>query len=404
MSRLEDCLNVRDFEEAARRRLPGPLYHYIAGGADDEITQRANTAAFDRYELVPRYLRDVRKVDMSRTLLGRRLTWPLILAPTGMSRMFHPDGEIGVAVEAARSGIAYSLSTMATTAIEDLATATEGAKIFQLYLLKDDGLNIELIDRCRAAGYDALCLTVDTIWAGRRERDLRTGFTVPPRPNLRSLLSIAAHPGWCLRYLFSGRISLPNVPSAKGGDLSTLAGYFAANMEQYISWDRVQRLIQYWQGPFAIKGLQSIEDMRVAASVGCSAIVLSNHGGRQLDGAPATIDLVADVADAVGDRVEIILDGGIRRGTHVVKALAMGAHGCMIGRPYVYALAAFGRNGVARALRLLKDEVERTLALLGCARLEDLDRSHIRAAGRLPRFLSEPPAAVPVPRLQRSQS
>jgi L-lactate dehydrogenase (cytochrome) len=400
MHGLADCYNTADFEKAARRRLPRPLFHYIVGAADDEVTKRANTAAFDRYELVPRYLRDVRTIDMRRTVLGRELSWPLILAPTGMTRMFHPAGECAVAQEAARQGIGYSLSTMASTSLEDVAAACSGPKIFQLYLLNDDGLNMELIDRCAAAGFDALCLTVDTIWAGNRERDLRTGLTVPPRLNAHSLLSFLARPRWCVSYLAGGKFSLPNIPASGAADLATLAAYFAAQMERHISWERVERLIRHWGRPFAIKGLQSTEDLRIAANIGCTAVVLSNHGGRQLDGASATVDLVANMVDTVGERVEIILDGGVRRGTHIVKALAMGARACMMGRPYLYGLAAFGQQGVARVLQLLREETERTLALLGCSTVDEAGREHLRVAGELPDFLCQSRPAEPALQLK----
>lgn len=392
MSRLEDCFNLHDFVEAARLRLPRPLFHYIDGGADDERTKRANAEAFDHYSLVPRYLRDIRNLDMRRTVFGCALEWPLLLSPTGMTRVFHPAGEIAVAREAARAGVAYSLSTMATTSIEAITQVSSGPKIYQLYLLNDDALNFQMIDRCRAAGFDAICLTVDTVVAGNRERDLRHGLTVPPRLGRRNLLAFAQRPAWCLGYLAGGGISLPNVPAGDGGNLGTLAAFFAAKMEQNITWARVERLMQHWGKPFVIKGLQSVEDARNAAAAGVSGIIVSNHGGRQLDGGAATIDLIANIVDAVGDQLEVVLDGGIRRGSHIVKALAMGARACMIGRPYLYGLSAFGQPGVQRVLELLRQETARTLGLLGCGNLDELNRQHIVAASRLPEFLT---AAAP---------
>jgi L-lactate dehydrogenase (cytochrome) len=388
---LHDCHNAYHFEAAARARLPKPLFDYIAGGSDDESTRRANVAAFDRYTLVPNYMRDIRTVDMRRSVLGCDLEWPLILAPTGMSRMFHPDGERGVAIEAARSGCGYALSTMASDSIENIAEASGGPKIYQLYLLADDSLNFAAIDRCKAAGYDAVCLTVDTIVAGNRERDLRSGLTIPPRFTLNSLLQFAARPGWCLDYVLGGRFSMPNIapPGSAATDIATLAGFFAEKMERHIGWDRVERLIAYWGGPFAIKGLQAPSDVVRAADAGVTAVIISNHGGRQLDGAAATIDLVADIVDAAEDRIEVILDGGVRRGTHVVKALAMGARAVMTGRPYVYALAAHGQPGVARLLDLLRRETERALALLGCASIDQLGRHHLRRVTQLPAFMTE---------------
>jgi L-lactate dehydrogenase (cytochrome) len=398
MARTGDCYNIGDFEVQARKRLPTPLYHYIAGGADDELTTGANVRAFDRYELVPNYLRDIRAIDMRRRVLGCDLAWPLILAPTGMTRLFHRDGEAGVAREAARSGVGYTLSTMATTSIEAIAALPGGPRLFQLYLLNDEALNFEMIDRCKAAGYDALCLTVDTVVAGNRERDLRTGLTIPPRLDLAGMVQFAMRPRWCIDYICGARIDLPNIPGG-GGNLSTLAAYFASHMEQNITWANVERLIAYWGKPFAIKGLQSPRDARLALSAGASAVILSNHGGRQLDGTPPTIDLLADMVDAVGDRMEVILDGGIRRGAHIARALAIGARACMTGRPYLYGLASHGAPGVARVLALLRGELERTLGLLGCAHVDELDRGHVRSAGAWPDFLQTYAQSVATPPL-----
>jgi len=388
VSRLEECFNVQDFVAAARSRLPAPLFHYMEGGAEDELTLRANSGAFARYDLVPHYLHDIRKVDMRRTVFGCPLEWPLLLSPTGLTRVFHPAGELAVAEEAARAGIGYCLSTMATTSIEAVSQRCTGPKIYQLYLLNDDGLNLHMIDRCKAAGFDAICLTVDTIVAGNRERDLRHGLTVPPRLNSKNFWSFAQRPRWCLDYLAGGGFSLPNVPTPDGGDLGTLAAFFAAKMEQNITWARIERLMKHWGKPFVIKGLQSIANARDAVAAGVSGIIVSNHGGRQLDGTAATVDLIADIVDAVGDQLEVVLDGGVRRGSHIVKALAMGARACMVGRPYLYGLAGFGQPGVQRVLSLLRQETARTLALLGCANLDEISRQHITVAGKLPQFLT----------------
>lgn len=387
MARAGNCYNFADFQRCARDRLPAPLYHYIEGGADDELTMKANSAAFARYDLVPSYLRDIRTIDMRRTVLGCELEWPLILAPTGMTRLFHRDGEAGVAREAARSGVGYSLSTMATASIEEIASVSGGPKIFQLYLLNDEALNFEIIDRARAANFDALCLTVDTIVAGNRERDLRMGLTIPPALSLRGLVEFALRPRWCWNYLTGAAFSLPNVGGDSGGDLSTLAAYFAARMERNITWKAVERIAAHWGKPFALKGIQSIADARIAGSAGATAIILSNHGGRQLDGGAATLDLLPDMADAVGDRLEVILDGGVRRGSHIVKALAMGARAAMTGRPYLYALASGGAPAVERFLHLLRAETERTLGLIGCAQVDDVGRDHIRRSTETPSFL-----------------
>lgn len=393
MPSLDRCHNAYDFERASRRRLPRPLFDYIAGGADDESTLAENAAAFERYRLVPDVLRDVRQLHTARTVMGCDLALPVILAPTGMSRMFHPDGEIAVSREASSAGMGYALSTMASASIEEVAAGSPGPKIYQLYLLNDDGLNRASIDRAKAAGYRAICLTVDTIAAGNRERDLRSGLTVPPRLNVRSLVDFALRPRWCLAYLRAGRFTLPNVSGGEGqgeAALSTLTEFFAAKMERFISWDRVARLAEHWGGPFALKGVQSAADVALAIDHGVSAAIVSNHGGRQLDGAAAPLDLLPDLADAFGDRIELIVDGGVRRGSHVLKALAMGAAAVQIGRPYVHALAAFGRPGVTRLLAMLRAEIERDMALLGCASIDQLGRGHVRRADALPRFLDAP--------------
>lgn len=384
-------LNLEDYRQKARRYLPAPLFHYIEGGADDEYTLGKNTDAYRRYDFSPNYLRDMRAIDTGTTLFGRKLSFPLLLAPTGMTRLFHPGGELAVARAADAAGVGYSLSTMATTSLEDIAARVAGLKVFQLYLLTDDGLNLETIDRCKAAGYDALCLTVDTVVPGSRERDARTGMTVPPKLSLRSLVDFSLRPLWCLDYFLGEKFDLPNCRGrdSGGADLSSLAVLFASIMDRNITWERAEKLIQYWGKPFAIKGILSVEDARRAADIGATAIVISNHGGRQLDGAPATIDVVAEIADAVGDRVEIIVDGGIRRGSQIVKALAMGARACMVGRPYLYGLASGGEQGVARVLDTLRRETERTMGLIGCASVQEIGRKHLRAAEALPAFLNQ---------------
>jgi L-lactate dehydrogenase (cytochrome) len=397
MAKLRDCYNVEDFRAAALKRLPRPLFDYVEGGADDESTMAANTAAFDRYTLTPEVMRDIRTIDTKRKVLGCDLDWPVILAPTGMSRMFHPDGERGVAAAAADAGVAYSLSTMGSESIETIGRGSAGPKIYQLYLLADDALNFASIDRARAAGFTALCLTVDTMVPGNRERDLRSGLTIPPRLGLAGLTPFAARPRWCRDYLLGGRFSLPNVAGESDGkaDISTLAAFFATRMERHISWDRVSRIARHWAGPFAIKGIQAAGDALTAIEAGATAVIVSNHGGRQLDGGAATFSLIGDIVDAVGTRGEVILDGGVRRGTHVVKAIAMGARAVTIGRPYVFALSAFGRAGVSRMLDLLREEFVRDMALVGCASVDGLSRRHLRPVDQWPAYLSQPAGEEP---------
>ena len=381
MPALARCHNIEDLRRRARRKLPAPLFHYIDGGADDETTLRNNTAAFDRYRLIPRVLQDVTHTDLRTRVLGCELDMPLLLAPTGMSRFFHHRGELAVASAAARFGTLYSLSTVATTAIEDVANAHAGPKLFQLYVLRDPGINDELIDRCAAAGFHALCLTVDTVVQGNRERDLRTGMTVPPALTAKSFAGFFARPQWCYRFLSSPRLQMANVAHriAEGSaQVSSLASYINGQFERGLNWRAAERIRARWRGPFAIKGILSVEDARRAADIGASAVIVSNHGGRQLDGVPAPVEVVGEIAAAVGDRVEVILDGGIRRGSHVLRALALGATACMMGRPYLYGLAAGGQAGVERVLSLLRAEMERGLILAGRPRLADIDGTMIR--------------------------
>ncbi|MGE0385490.1 MAG: alpha-hydroxy acid oxidase [Gammaproteobacteria bacterium] len=383
-SGLERCFDLDDLARLARRRMPAPMWHYLAGAADDERTLGRNTTAFADFDLVPRYLVDVAAIDTSVTVLGQRLELPIMIAPTGMSRLFHADGERAVARAARRAGTMYSLSTLGTTSIEDVAAVNDGPKCFQIYVMRERELTAELMDRCRAAGYSALCLTIDVPVAGNRERDLRTGMTLPPRLRLMSLADIALHPRWCLDYLTRPPLTLANVAHriAEGTrTVSSVIQYIGSQFDPSVTWRDAAWMIQRWSGPFAIKGILSVDDARRAVEIGASAIVVSNHGGRQLDGAPAPFDALEAIVDAVGDRVEVILDGGIRRGTHVLKALALGARACMIGRGYLYGLGAGGEAGVDRALAILRQEIERDLRLVGCPRAADLDRRFLRHAG-----------------------
>ena len=377
--RLRSCRNSADFRELARRRLPAPVFHYIDGGADDESTLRRNTAAFERMDLVPSVLAGVDSVDLRTTVLGRQLELPLLFSPTAMQRLFHHDGERAIAAAAQRFGTMFGVSTIGTCSIEEMG-AYSAPKLFQIYVHKDAALNDDLVQRCREAGFDALALTVDTVVAGNRERDYRTGFTTPPRLTPASLASFALHPRWTGNYVFRERFDLPNVSryiSAGSGVASSVMDYINNQMKCSITWDDAAQLIQQWQGPFAIKGIMSVDDARRAVDVGATAIMLSNHGGRQLDGARAPFDQLPAIADAVGGQIEIILDGGIRRGTHVLKALAAGATACSGGRFYLYALAGAGQAGVERAMSLMRDELERDMLLMGCSAISNLDRNHL---------------------------
>lgn len=377
---ISACFNVEDFRRLARRNLPRPIFDYLDGGADDEWSLRDNTAAFERWRLVPEYLRDISTIDTKATILGAKVRAPVILSPTGMSRLFHHEKEIAVAKAAGEAGLFYSLSTVGTATIEDVAAATPGPKMFQIYIHKDRALTKDMIARCRAAGYDALCLTVDAFVAGNRERDRRSGFGMPPRLTMSSFLSFAAHAQWMLNLARNPGFSLVNVNAPEGAPGKKPVGvieYIDSQFDRTVTWDDAARLIEDWSGPFAIKGIQSAHDARRAVDIGASAIMISNHGGRQLDTAPAPIDCVRPIRDAIGDGAELIVDGGVRRGVHVLKALALGANAVSFGRPYLYALAAGGERGVRRFLSLFLEEIERDLALLGCASIKDVSERHV---------------------------
>ena len=383
--RLSRCHNVADLRRMAKRRLPAPMFHYIDGGADDEWSLRRNTTAFDDYQLWPNHLRDVSQVDLGTTLLGQRIEWPVFLAPTGMNRLFHHEAEPAAARAAQKSGTFYTLSTMGTTTIEDIAALGAGLWMYQIYILKDRELTREFVARCKAAKYQALCLTVDTALAGNRERDKVTGMILPPRFTLKSFASFAAHPRWAFHLLMNPDFQIANV-AHRVGNLGTvsLIDYVNGQFDRTVTWDDVAWLVEQWGGPFVLKGIQSPEDARRAVEVGATAVMISNHGGRQLDAAAAPVDCVAPMRNAVGDRLELIVDGGIRRGTHVIKALALGANACSIGRSYLYGLAAGGQAGVEHALGLLRAEMERSMALLGCRRLDELRPGHVSRVGQLP--------------------
>jgi L-lactate dehydrogenase (cytochrome) len=369
-----------DFRRIARRRLPAPVFHYIDGGADDEWSMRRNTEAFNDYELQPAHLSDVSSVDLGTTLFGRPIEWPLLISPTGASYLFHRDGEPAVARAAGKFGMPYCLSTVGTTTIEDIAAIGDHPKVFQIYVFRDRGLTREFVQRCRQTGYTALCLTVDTPVAGNRERDHHYGMMATAKPALRSVPSMLRHPGWLYRAVVRKDMELVNVTTAENAPQFTdmsVKDFIDSQFDRSLTWKDVEWLAAEWGGPLIIKGVQTVEDCRKAADAGATAVMLSNHGGRQLEGSPAPVDCIARVADALRDRLEIICDGGIRRGTHIVKALALGANACGIGRAYLYPLAAGGQAGVERGLGLLRDELSRTMALLGCDALDKLDRRYV---------------------------
>ncbi|MEP0390831.1 MAG: alpha-hydroxy acid oxidase [Erythrobacter sp.] len=379
--RLTDCHNIDDFRNLARARLPFPVFDYIDGAADDELTKARNTSSYDNVDLVPNVLAGVETIDTSCTILGRKSALPLILSPTAVQRAFHWQGETAVAKAADKFGLWFGISSLATRSIEEIATLTSGPKMFQLYVHKDKGLNAHMIERCRAAKFDALALTVDTIVAGKRERCLRSGFTTPPRFSPSSVWSYATRPRWTLDYLFREKFRLPNLDthvSEGSREAVSIADYFNTMLDTSMGWSTAAQIREQWGGKFVLKGVMSAGDARRAVEIGADAIMISNHGGRQLDGSRAPFDQLPEIVDEVGGKIEIICDGGVRRGTHVLKALCSGATAASGGRLYLYALAAAGQEGVERALNILKDEIERGMRLMGVTKVEQLTSERLR--------------------------
>ena len=377
---LKDCHNVEDFRKLAKKKLPSPIFHYIDGGSDDEVTLRRNTESFNKCDLVPNVLADVSNIDLSTTVLGQKIAFPLFLAATAMHKLYHHHGERATAKAAEKMDTMFGISTMATTSIEEIGKLTNGPKLFQLYIHKDRGLTDNLIERCKKAGFNSMCLTVDTVVAGNRERDHRTGFSTPPRLTLGSLLSFAMHPQWSLNYLFGSKFKLENIihMTDKGSSIDkSIIDYINEQFDPSMNWKDAEYCVKKWGGPFALKGVMSVEDAKRAIDIGCTAIMVSNHGGRQLDGSRAPFDQLTEIVDAVGDKIEVILDGGIKRGTHVLKALAVGAKACSFGKGYLFALGAGGEKGVEAILQKMKAEINRDMILMGCKSVKDLNRSKI---------------------------
>ena len=379
---LRKVANVDDLRSLAKRRLPAGVFDYIDGGAEDEITLRNNVDAYRNVSFKPRVLRDMTHVDTSTSLFGRRLAFPLVLAPTGFTRIAHSEGELAVVRAATRAGIPFTLSTMATRSIEECASVAESDTRlwFQIYTWRDRSVVKNLVERAEAAGFEAVCLTVDTAVLGRRERDVRRGFTLPPEVGLGTIIDGLKNPGWTWDFLKADPIRFANVEGITAIDGSTavdLAEHMKSQFDPGLSWSDVEWLRSIWKGPILIKGIQTVEDALIAVESGVEAIAISNHGGRQLDGAPAPFDLLPEVAEAVQNRLEIICDGGVRRGSDVVKAVSLGANAVMTGRPYLYALGACGERGVDHVLDLLQEGIERTMALTGVASVEDLSQDLI---------------------------
>ena len=378
---IEKCYNTKDFRRLAKRRLPSPIFNYIDGAADDEVTYKRNTEAYEQCDLVPNVLTGVDKIDMSTTVMGQKIDMPLYLAPTALQRLFHHDGELAVGRAAQKFGTMFGISSLGTQSIEDIAKEVNTPKLFQLYVHKDKGLNQSLLDRCKASNFEALALTVDTIVGGNRERDLYTGFTYPLKLSLKSMLEFIIKPAWGINHITHKKFELSQLKDfiAEGTSIAISVGeYFTKMCDQNLDWKAAEEINNYWGGQFALKGIMSVEDAKRAVDIGATAIMVSNHGGRQLDGSRAPFDQLAEIVDAVGDKIDVICEGGIRRGTHVLKALSLGAKACSGGRMYLYALAAGGQKGVEKAMSNLRDEIERDMKLMGVTSIDQLSRKNLR--------------------------
>ncbi len=379
MTRLSKCYAIKDLRHAAKKSLPGVMFDYIAGGAEDEITVRRNLESFQHYQFVPRVLKDVTHINLTTTIQGVRSRLPIICAPTAMSRTFHYLGEKAVAKAAGQAGIPYTLSTVATTSIEDIAKISNGVKFFQIYAWRNRQMVKDFISRCRQSQYQAIMLAVDFPTLGNRERDLRNGHGHLSEQRLKILAGALMHPKWFYRYLTSAPLTMANMVEflPHGGDAAKTIDKVNELFDASITWQDAAEIQKLWGGPFILKGIQSVADAKLAVELGASGIVLSNHGGRQLDGAPPAMDLLPAVKAAVNDSLEIYIDGGIRRGSDVIKAIALGATACLIGRPYLYGLAAGGEAGVSHALNIFSTEMTRVMQLIGCDSVSKLSVDYV---------------------------
>ncbi|AJE46382.1 alpha-hydroxy acid oxidase [Celeribacter indicus] len=378
--RLKDCHNFHDFRRLAQRRVPGPIFHYIDGGADDEVTLRRNTEAFGAVDLVPNVLRGVTDVDLSTEIMGQKLELPVYLSPTALQRLFHHEGERATAGAAAKFGTMFGVSSLGTVSMAELAAKHPTPQVYQFYFHKDRGLNSAMMQAARDSGINVMMLTVDSITGGNRERDLRTGFSIPFRLTFGGMLQFALKPMWGINYVTHEKFSLPQLDAHidMRGDALTIGRYFTEMLDPSMNWDDVERMVAEWGGPFCLKGVMSVEDARRAAEIGCQGIVLSNHGGRQLDGSRTGFDQLDEIVQALGDRLDVMVDGGFQRGTHVLKALALGAKAVGLGRAYLYALAAAGQPGVERMLGQLTAEITRGMRLMGVTRVSELTPDMLR--------------------------
>ncbi|MER8427467.1 alpha-hydroxy-acid oxidizing protein [Mesorhizobium sp. M0563] len=377
--RLQSCYNFQDFRRLARQRLPGPIFDYIDGGADDETTLRRNTAAFEDCDLVPNVLAGVGQIDMSVTVMGQKLAMPVYCSPTALQRLFHHSGERAVAAAAEKFGTMFGVSSLGTVSLEEVRKHRT-PQVYQFYFHKDRGLNRAMMERAKASGVEVMMLTVDSVTGGNRERDLRTGFSIPFRLTLGGMMQFAIKPRWAIDYLTHDKFSLPQLDGHidLGGGALSISRYFTEILDPSLDWKDVEDMVRFWNGQFCLKGIMSVADASKAVDIGCTGIVLSNHGGRQLDGSRSPFDQLSEIVDAVGDKVDVIIDSGVQRGTHVLKALSLGAKAVGVGRYYLFPLAAAGQAGVERALGLMRTEIERGMRLMGCRSVAELSRGNVR--------------------------
>lgn len=378
--RLKHCHNFQDFRTLAQKRLPSPIFNYIDGAADDEITYRRNTKSFDACDLVPNVLAGVEDVDMSVTVMGQKLDMPIYCSPTALQRLFHHDGEYAVAAAAEKFGTMYGVSSLGTVSLQEIRKKYSNPQAYQFYFHKDRGLNRAMMESAKDAGIDVMMLTVDCITGGNRERDLRTGFSIPFRLTLAGMLQFAIKPMWGINYITHKKFSLPQLDEhvdMSDGAIS-IGRYFTEMLDPSMTWKDVEEMVKFWDGQYCLKGIMSVEDAKKAVDIGCTGIILSNHGGRQLDGSRSPFDQLAEIVDAVGDKIDVIMDSGVQRGTHVLKALSLGAKAVGGGRFYLFPLAAAGQDGVERALELMRAEIERGMKLMGCKSVRDLSSKNLR--------------------------
>ena len=378
--RLKDCHSFGDFRELARRRLPSPIFNYIDGAADDESTYSRNTKSFDDCDLVPNVLRGSKEIDMSVEILGQKLDLPIYCSPTALQRVFHHEGENAVAAAADKYRTLFGVSSLGTVSISEVRKKYKGPQCYQFYFHKDKALNQVMLQNAKDADVDIMMLTVDTITGGNRERDLKTGFSIPFKLTLNGIFQFLIKPMWALNYLTHAKFSLPQLDDhvdMSDGPIS-IGRYFTEMLDPCLNWDDVAKMVEFWDGQFCLKGVMSVEDAKKAVEIGCTGIVISNHGGRQLDGSRSPFDQLSEIVDAVGDDIDVIMDSGIQRGTHVLKALSLGAKAVGGGRFYLFALAAAGQAGVERALSLMKDEIERDMRLMGVSTIAELSRKNLR--------------------------